>query len=146
MSSIPVFKRVLAYGALLALVIAVVGSLVGFAVAGMSGVASALIGTAMAMVFLGVTSLSIIIASRYDLAAFFGIVMGAWLLKFIVFFVLIFVLRDQDWVHPQVLFFSLVAAIIGTLVVDVVVIARSRMPYVSDAVLPGEEETTDEGR
>lgn len=146
MSSIPVFKRVLAYGALLALVIAVVGSLAGFAVAGMSGVASALIGTAMAMVFLGVTSLSIIIASRYDLAAFFGIVMGAWLLKFIVFFVLIFVLRDQEWVHPQVLFLSLVAAIVGTLVVDVVVIAKSRMPYVSDAVLPGEEETTEEGR
>ncbi|MCW4386661.1 hypothetical protein OH146_12845 [Salinibacterium sp. SYSU T00001] len=145
MSAVPVLKRVLLFGSLLALVIAVVGSLVGFAIAGMSGVASALVGTGMAMVFLGVTSLSIIIASRFDLAAFFGIVMGAWLLKFIVFLVLVFVLRDQPWVHTQVLFFSLVAAVIGTLVVDVVVIAKARMPYVSDVTLPGESDER-EGR
>lgn len=146
MSAIPVLKRVLLYGALLALVIAVVGSLIGFAVAGMSGVASALIGTGMALVFLGVTAASIIVAARFDLAAFFGIVMGAWLLKFVIFIVLVFVLRDQPWVHLQVMFFSLVVAVIGTLVVDVVVIAKSRMPYVSDVTLPGDASDDDAGR
>src|SRR5690554_1544051 len=139
-------KKVLLYGAILAAVIAVVGSIIGYAVAGGSGVASALVGTAMAMVFLGITAGSILMAARFDIAAFFGIVMGAWLLKFVLFLVLVFLLKDLPWVHTLVLFLSIVAAIVGTLVVDVVVIARSRMPYVSDITLPGEGDQGDKGK
>jgi hypothetical protein len=142
MSAIPIMKRILLYGGILAIAIAVVGSIVGGLVAGGVGVASALIGTAMAVVFLGITAVSIVIATRVargDLlsVAFFGIVMGAWLLKFVIFIVLIFLLKDQPWVQTQVLFLTLVVAVLGTLVVDVVVIARSRQPYVSDITLPG---------
>ena len=82
--------------------------------------------------------LSLRIAIVATLAALpFGIAV-AWLLKFVLFLVLVFLLRDQPWIHPQVLFFSIVAGVIGTLVVDVVVVAKSRMPYVSDITLPGE--------
>jgi hypothetical protein len=136
MSAIPVLKRILLWGGILALVIAVVGSIVGDAVAGGSGIVSALIGTAMAVVFMAITALSVVIASRYEMVVFFAIVMGAWLFKFIVFLVLVFVLKDQPWVQSTVMFLSLVVAVVGTLVVDVVVIARSRMPYVSDIALP----------
>lgn len=146
MSAVPVLKRVLLFGGLLALAIAVVGSVVGFFVAGGTGIVSALIGTAIAVVFLGITALSIIVANKFDLVAFFGIVMGAWLLKFIVFLVLVVLLKDQPWINTQVLFLSLVAAVVGTLVVDVVVITRSRMPYVSDIELPNQSKTEDESR
>lgn len=146
MSAVPVLKRVLLFGGLLAVASAVVGSVVGFIVAGGAGVVSALIGTAIAVVFLGITALSIIVANRFDLVAFFGIVMGAWLLKFIVFLVLVVLLKDQPWINTQVLFLSLVAAVVGTLVVDVVVITRSRMPYVSDIELPNQSGTEDESR
>lgn len=138
MTAAPVLKKVLLYGAILAVAIAVIGSVIGSMTVGPIGVTSALIGTAMALVFLGITALSILIAGKYNIAAFFGIVMGAWLLKFVLFLVLIFLLKDQPWIHTQVLFLSIVAAVVGTLVVDVVVIARSRMPYVSDVTLPGE--------
>jgi len=138
MSAVPVLKKILFWGGLLALVLVVVGSIVGYAVAGWSGVAGALIGTAMAVVFLAITALSILIATRYGLAVFFGIVMGAWILKFILFLVLVFLLKDQTWLQPTVMFVCLVVAVVGTLVVDVVVIARSRMPYVSDIALPGD--------
>jgi hypothetical protein len=136
-TAVPVMKKVLLYGAVLAVAIALVGSVIGYFVAGGSGIASALVGTAMAVLFLAITAVSIIIAGRYNIAAFFGIVMGAWLLKFVLFLVLIFLLKDLPWVHTLVLFLSIVAAIVGTLVVDVVVIAKSRMPYVSDVTLPG---------
>src|SRR5690554_3806780 len=141
---VPVMKKVLLYGALLAAAIAVVGSVIGFLVAGGSGVASALVGTALAVVFLAITALSILLASRYSITVFFGIVMGAWLLKFVLFLVIVFLLKDLPWVHTVVLFLSIVAGVVGTLVVDVVVIARSRMPYVSDITLPGDGE--DAGR
>ena len=60
---------------------------------------SALIGTLMAVVFLGITAASILLANRFassDLfvGVFFGIVLGGWLLKFVVFIVLVVVLRD----------------------------------------------------
>ncbi len=137
MSAVPIFKRILAYGGILALILGVVGSVVGYLVAGGIGVLSALIGTAMAVVFLGITTLSVVIATRVakgDLlsVAFFGIIMGAWLLKFAAFLVLVFLLKGQPWVQSTVLFLTLIVAVIGTLVVDVVVIARSRLPYVSD--------------
>jgi hypothetical protein len=92
----------------------------------------------MAVVFLAITALSILLASRFGIGGFFGIVMGAWLLKFVLFLVLIFLLKDQPWIQPTVLFLCVVVAVVGTLVVDVVVIAKSRMPYVSDIALPGD--------
>jgi hypothetical protein len=142
MSAIPILKRILAYGGILAIAIAIVGSVVGFLVAGSVGLVSAIIGTVMAVVFLGITAASIVLATRVakgDLlsVAFFGIVMGAWLLKLIIFIVLIVILKDQPWIQTQVLFLTVVIAVVGTLVVDVVVIARSRLPYVSDVELPG---------
>jgi hypothetical protein len=143
MSSIPILKRILAYGGILAFAIAVIGSVIGLVVAGGVGLVSALIGTVMAVVFLGITAASIVLATKVakgDLlsVAFFGIVMGAWLVKLVAFIVLIVLLKDQPWIQTQVLFLTVVVAVIGTLVVDVVVIARSRLPYVSDISLPAD--------
>lgn len=146
MSAIPILRRALVYGALFALVLAIAGSLVGYLLADGVGVVSALIGAAMAAVFLGVTAASILLASKYDLLAFFGIVMGAWLLKFVLFLVLAVILRDQPWIQPTVLFVTLVVGVVGTLVIDVVVVARSRMPYVSDISLPGDGNTEPQRR
>ncbi|MHA6695962.1 hypothetical protein [Homoserinimonas sp. A520] len=145
MTAAPILKKVLLYGAILAVAIAVIGSIVGYVTVGPVGISSALIGTVMAVVFLAITALSILVAGKYSLGAFFGIVMGAWLLKFVLFLVLIFILKDQPWLNAQVMFLSIVAAVVGTLVVDVVVVARSRMSYVSDIELPGDDKPAQRG-
>ena len=131
-SSVPVLKRTLAYGFAFAAAIAVVGGVIGLLVAGPVAAWSAVIGAVMAGVFLGITALSILIAVRYDIVAFFGIVLGAWLLKFVSFIVVALALRDQPWINPTALFLSLIAGVISSLVVDVVVVMKTRMPYVSD--------------
>ena len=131
-SSVPVLKRTLAYGFAFAAAIAVVGGVIGLLVAGPTAAWSAVIGAVMAGVFLGITALSILIAVRYDIVAFFGIVLGAWLLKFVAFIVAALTLRDQPWINPTALFLSLIAGVISSLVVDVVVVMKTRMPYVSD--------------
>lgn len=140
-TSIPVFRRVLRYGGILAAGIAVVGMVVGGLTAGGAGVLSALIGTVLAVVFMGITAASILLANRYAgresaIGAFFGIVMGGWLLKFVVFLVLLVLLKDQPWINPTVLFLSIIAGVVGSLVVDAVVLFTSRMPYASDVLLP----------
>ena len=131
-SSVTVLKRTLAYGFAFAAAIAVVGGVIGLLVAGPVAAWSAVIGAVMAGVFLGITALSILIAVRYDIVAFFGIVLGAWLLKFVAFIVVALALRDQPWINPTALFLSLIAGVISSLVVDVVVVMKTRMPYVSD--------------
>ena len=131
-SSVPVLRRTLAYGFAFAAAIAVVGGVIGLLVAGPIAAWSAVIGAVMAGVFLGITALSILIAVRFDIVAFFGIVLGAWLLKFVAFIVAALALRDQPWINPTALFLSLIAGVISSLVVDVVVVMKTRMPYVSD--------------
>jgi hypothetical protein len=141
-TSVPVLRRILVYGAILALAIAVIGAIVGGIVAGVTGVVSALVGTLIAVVFMGITAASILVANRYAgresaVGAFFGIVMGGWIVKFVVFLVIIVLLKDQPWIEPLVLFLSIIAGVIGSLVVDAVVVLKSRMTYVSDVTLPG---------
>jgi hypothetical protein len=140
-TSNPVLRKALSWGGLLAAVVLVVSGILGFVFAGAEGLVSALVGTLMAVVFMGITAASILLANRFAssdmfVGALFGIVLGGWLLKFIVFIVLVVLLRDADWLNPTVLFLSLVAGVIASLVVDVLVVAKSRMPYVSDVELP----------
>ncbi|MFH6681283.1 hypothetical protein [Clavibacter michiganensis] len=137
-----VFTRILIGGALLALAIAVVGGIVGFAVDGGRGLLSAVIGSAMALVFLGLTAGSILFANRFQSSPiyptlFFSVVLGAWLLKFVVFLAVAMVLKEQQWINLVVLFVTVIVGVVGTLVMDMIVITEARVGYVSDAQLPG---------
>lgn len=141
MSAIPVLARILRHGGILAAVVIVLGAIGGLVADGGRGLVSALIGAVMAFVFAGVTAASIILANRvtnndFLNPAFFLIVLGGWIAKFAIFIVLVLLLRDQPWINTVVLFITIVVSVIGSLVIDVLVIARSRMPYVSDITLP----------
>ncbi|MGX5697046.1 hypothetical protein ACWKWP_12670 [Agromyces soli] len=140
-TSNPVLRRALVWGALLAGVILVVSAVLGLVFAGVEGLVSALIGTVIAVVFMGITAASILFANRFAnselfVGIFFGVVLGGWILKFIVFIVLVVVLRDASWLNTTVLFLSIVAGVLASLVVDVLVVAKSRLPYASDVQLP----------
>ncbi|MEO7348827.1 MAG: hypothetical protein ABIW32_03045 [Terrimesophilobacter sp.] len=141
MSAVPVFQRILKWGGILAIAIAVIGGATGFLTAGTPGLVSALIGTAMSVLFMGITAASILVALRVSrdpgaIGVFFGIVMGGWILKFVVFLVIVFALKGQPWLESTVLFLTIVAGVLGSLVIDVVVVAKSRMGHVSDIILP----------
>lgn len=143
MSSVPVFQRILKWGGILAVAIAIVGGGIGYLTAGTPGLVSAVIGTAMSVLFMGITAASILLALRISsdpgsISVFFGIVMGGWLLKFVVFLIIVFSLKGQPWVEPTVLFLTIVAGVVGSLVIDVVVVTKSRMGHVSDIILPTE--------
>lgn len=144
MKSAEIFRASLKWGGLLAVAIAVIGGGLGFVFDGSRGLLSALIGTAMSIVFLGITAASILFANRWfgtDLFVpiFFGIVMGGWLVKFVLFLVLAVLLKDQPWINPTVLFLSIIAGVLAALTVDVIIVSKSRMPYASDVSLPGDD-------
>ena len=135
MNTAPVFSRILRYGGILAAGVAVVGSVVGWLVDPDRGIPSALIGAAIAFLFLGVTAASILLAGRltsWDILnpIFLVTVMGGWLLKFVGFLIVLVLLKDQPWINPLVLFLAVIAAVLGSLVIDLAVIAKSRIPLV----------------
>jgi hypothetical protein len=139
----PILPLAIRYGVALTLLIAVAGSLIGYLAAGIPGLISALIGAGLTAVFMGLTAFSIIVAARVaqDEASsvlFFGVVLGVWLLKFIVFITILVILRTAPFIDPIVMFVSIVAAVIGSLFVDVLAYVRARVPYVGDIPLPGD--------
>lgn len=134
-------RAALIYGAIASVVIAVLGSIIGGMVAGTPGVVSALIGAGVGFLFVGVTALSVLLAAsltRDDPGnpLFFGVIMGAWLIKFVAFLASVLLLRDQSFIDPIVLFVCLVASAILSVTGDVVAALRSRVPYVAAPIAP----------
>jgi len=140
-SSTPILRTTLLWSAAVTAALAVAGSLVGYLLAGPEGLWSALVGVLIAAVFLGITGASILIANRWYgdplyVPVFFGIVMGGWILKLVVFIVVLLVLRGQPWLNGTVFFVAVVVSVLASLAIDVVVMLRMRIPHVSDVSLP----------
>jgi len=148
LSSTPVLRTALVWGGIVTAVLLVLGAVIGYLVGGGGGLGSALSGVAVSAIFLAVTAISILVANRWFgdplyVPIFFGIVLGGWLLKLILFIVAIVVLRGQGWVDPVVFYVALVVSVIASLAVDVVVLLRMRIPSVSDVTLPTDPEAGD---
>lgn len=125
-----VMLRVLKLGTLLVVGITVLGSLIGFLVAGMPGVFAALAGGLAALAFTALTALSLLLGSKLGLGGFLGIVLGGWLVKMVLFLVLFSVLNKADWLTTSsrpVVFFTVVAAVIGGLVLDTLIVTKARL-------------------
>ncbi|SDH42479.1 hypothetical protein [Microbacterium pygmaeum] len=142
-SSTPILRTTLIWSGAVTAVLAVAGAVIGFLVDGGTGLVSALIGVLIAAVFLAITGASILIANRWYadplyVPVFFGIVLGGWILKLVVFIVALLVLRGQPWIDSTIFFVAVVVSVLASLVVDVVVLLRMRVPHVSDASLPSE--------
>jgi hypothetical protein len=127
-----VFRSVLIQGSILTAAIAVVGGGIGFAVAGQPGLFSALIGAGLALAFVTLTAVSVWLGGKLPLGGFFGLVLGGWLLKLVGFILVIGALKGADFINGPVLFFTLVASILGTLAVDSLVYLKARIPVVGD--------------
>jgi hypothetical protein len=142
-----VLARALLLGGIVTLGIAILGSAIGFLVAGTSGLASALIGALLAALFMALTAASVLAAGRVtkhrpSSTVFFGIILGAWALKVAVFLVAIIAIRGQSWLSPYVFFWAVIVAVIGSLVADIVAMQTTPVSYVGDFALPSENTPT----
>ena len=129
-SSTQVFGKALKLSALLVVSVAVICSIIGFLVVGIDGLWTALIGSAIAMVFTSLTVLSVLFGARLPLGGFYGLVLGGWLLKIVLFAVLMAALQRMDFIHGPTLFFAIVLSVLGSLGIDSWVVLRSRIPTI----------------
>jgi len=129
-SSTPVFAKALKLSALLVVSVAVICSIIGYLVVGVDGLWTALIGSAIALVFTSLTVLSVLFGARLPLGGFYGLVLGGWLLKIVLFAVLMAALQRMDFIHGPTLFFAIVLSVLGSLSIDSWVVLRSRIPTI----------------
>lgn len=130
-SSREVFAKALKLSSLLVLAIAVLGSGLGFVFASFNGLYSGLVGSLIALVFTSLTIISILVGGKLPLGGFYGLVLGGWLLKIILFAIAMSALQKADFVHGPTLFFVIVGSVLGGLGIDSWVVLRSRIPTVS---------------
>lgn len=125
------FSRILKQGALLIGGIAVIGGIVGFLIAATAGLVSALIGAAMALVFVSMTALSIWLGGKLSLGGFFGVVLGGWIVKLLLFIVLVLLLKGAAFIVGPILFVAIVISVIGSLALDAIVVFKTRIPTIN---------------
>lgn len=141
MSPQAVIRKAVFWGVIWTSLVTIIASVAGALVADLAGMLGALLGGGIGFVFLALTPLSIIWGLKAGKGnvlepGFFAVVLGIWLGKFVLFLALVFWLGDLDWAHRETLFLTIVASLLVGLATDVVVVIRSRMPYV-DVELPG---------
>ncbi len=128
-------RTALILGGIVTVGIAVVGGAIGFTLDGVSGIWSALVGSAIAFVFMGITAASILVGQRLSggtiaSGIFFAVVLGSWLLKFILFLIAAFAIKNSGYFDVPLAFGCVIAAVLGALASDVIAITRARVPVV----------------
>ncbi|KAA9090069.1 hypothetical protein F6B42_05665 [Microbacterium radiodurans] len=149
MSSTPLLRASLLWGLGVGLVIAGVMALIGFFVAGGEGAASGALGALVGVIFPAFTALSILLGNRWYghpqwLQIFFAVVLGGWLLKFVLVIIALLVLFQVDWLVRGIFALAVIVAAVASLAVDMVVLSRMRLSGASDVTLPTAESLRDQ--
>lgn len=115
---------------LVSAVIAVLASGVGYLVAGLPGVWAALIGAGISLAFTGTTVASMYLVAGRSPELLQIVLLGGWLVKMVLVFLLLSWLQHQAFYHRGVLFATLVVVVVAALVVETITVLKARIPYV----------------
>ena len=120
----PVMMRALKWGVIMTVVLMIAAGSIGYLISEIPGLTGGLLGALFAGVFVGLTAGSIAFANRfidreYYLALFFGIVLGSWVVKFLVFLLAAFLLKEQAWLSPKIMFVTIILGVLISLAIDV---------------------------
>ena len=126
------FIKAIKLGLLLAIAIASVGSLVSAFTVGVSGIYAALIGAAISTSFSLMTILSVWFGGKLPLNAFYAMVLVGWLLKVVLFGVVLALLQGAQNFNGPVFFFAIVAGVMGGLAIDSWLVLKARIPTVGN--------------
>jgi hypothetical protein len=127
-----IMKWTIIAGALIAIVIGTIASFVGGLLAGLPGVWGALIGSVTAFVFFAITAVVMYFTAHSSPATMAAGVLGGFLVKIVGFMGVGIALRGRDFYDPWTLFLTLAVAAIASLIADVVIVQRSRLPLVDE--------------
>ena len=126
------FSKILKQGAFLIGGSAIVGGVSGFLIASVAGLISVLIGAAMALLFVSMTALSVWLGGKLSLGGFFGVVLGGWIFKLLLFIGLVLLLKGATFIVGPILFVCIVLSVLGSLTLDAIAVTKARIPTVGN--------------
>lgn len=124
------YERILRRLAVLVAALAVGGAVVGWLVAGLPGVWGALMAAGIATLFMLGTVVTMMVTADKPLPIASAAAVGGWLVKMVLLFVVLVLVRGRDFYHPGVFFVVLVLAILGSLAIESAAVLKARVPNV----------------
>ena len=123
-------RAVLRTGSLVFLLAVPLAAAVGWAIDGSAGGWGAFLGMAIPFAFFTGTVIVALVTVRVSVGAFGAVVLGSWIVKLIALLVVLFFLRDADFFNRPIFFFSFLIGTVGYLVLEALVVMKTRVPYV----------------
>lgn len=124
-----ILRQALRWAVVLTIVVAVLGSVIGWFIAGAPGVWGALMGAALTLVFCGATIIAMMLTTNSGATTMAAVVVGSWFVKVVVTLGLIIAVRNATFYDKPVFVTTVIIAVIGTLALDMRAVAAGRMPY-----------------
>jgi hypothetical protein len=118
------------YGTVGLLVLTVVGTSIAWMVDGTPGVWGALMGAAVGGGFILFTAVSVLVSARLPATTAGAVILGGWLLKMILAFVVLVLLKGRDFYSPGALVAMIVGALFLVLGAETLGVLRQRVPYI----------------
>ncbi len=125
-----VWRATLIRGTVLVLAVAALGMGAGLLVSGTPGLIGGAVGGGLAAVFIVITLVIMYCGRNMGLTAIAGFLGMGFLFKAFIFMIVIWRLADATWLDGTVAFFTIVAAVIGSSLVEALTVVRGRVPYV----------------
>src|SRR5699024_2062503 len=132
-------RRVFKGLAIVTIVVGVLAVAIGTALYGLPGLWAAMIATVLGVFFTATTILGLYYAAGRGQEALMVVLLGGWLVKMIILGAVIFWLKNQTFYHKGTFAATILTLVIGALVLEMVIVATARIPYVSvNSVTAGE--------
>lgn len=129
-------RRVVVMTAIAFLLAVPLAAALGWWFAGSQGLWGALLGLAMPVLFFSVTSVVALVTARMKPEALGVVVLATWLLKIILLIGFLVLIEDADFYDVGVMFVTLLLGTIGYLVMEAVVVTRTKVLYVETEFAP----------
>ena len=112
----------------------IVAVVIGKLVDDKAGVWGALVGSLVGGVFLALTAGVARVTAKMDVQVLGFAILGSWLLKIVVLMGVLAWLRNETFYNKGVLFGTLLVTVFGLLILEAVIVTKSKVPYVEPEV------------
>lgn len=124
-------RRVFRSLVIVTLVVGGLGVAIGTIAFGLPGLWAALIAAVLGIFFTATTVAGLYYAAGRGQQALMIVLLGGWLVKMIILGAVIFWLKNQTFYHKGTFAATIITLVIAALVVEMVIVATARIPYVS---------------
>ncbi|MDO5098435.1 MAG: hypothetical protein Q4D85_06705 [Corynebacterium sp.] len=126
----PLF-RALKFGSVALVIITIISLAIWGSIRDLPGILGVLVGAAIGGGFVLLTVVNVLITAKTNASVTGAVVLGGWLLKIVVVFIVLYFLKDKTFYDPIALFVTVVVSLVVVLGTEVYGVITSKVTYIS---------------